>query len=139
MHVFIADRDPLVRIMIRMVLLKGISDQNISEASDGLSALNKIRLEPPEILLIDLEIPGFSGLELVRSVRIKNKDIKIIAMLDFYNDTDMQAVFEAGVNGFILRNRHCEKLLQKISYLDNMGSDQWVCLNDLQLPTTNIC
>lgn len=135
MRVFIADRDPLVRTIIHMVLQKDENVKSIIEASDGLSVLKKIDLEQPEILLIDLEIPGFSSLKLIRIIRKVNKAMKIIAMLDFYNDVYVKAAFEAGANGYILRNLNFESLIQKIRNLDHIRSEKWQCLNGLSVPT----
>jgi CheY-like chemotaxis protein len=74
----IVDDEPSIRSLLSQILTE--NGYSVRSAADGLSALDEIRREAPEILLSDLDMPGMSGLELLPVVRRRFPRIHLVAM-----------------------------------------------------------
>ena len=75
--ILIVDDEPVTREMLSQVCAK--RGHEVSSAKDGFTALQKIRTEPPDIILSDLNMPGMSGFELLSVVRRRIPGIYVIA------------------------------------------------------------
>ena len=85
-------------------------------------ALDRLGLDPPDVLLLDIGLPGMSGIEGARAVRSRNPKIQIL-MLTVYGDDDH--VFEAicaGACGYLVKGTPRERLLAAIRELRDGGS-----------------
>jgi DNA-binding NarL/FixJ family response regulator len=85
-------------------------------------ALERLDLDPPQVLLMDIALPGMCGIEGVKVVRLRYPEIQIL-MLTVYGDD--QHVFEAicaGACGYLLKGTPRERLLAAIRELDDGGS-----------------
>ena len=129
MRIFIADRDLLLRTTLRILLMKEAGITIIGEASDGLSVLNKMKLHIPDVLLIDLDMPGLSGIEVVRILRQKDDTMRIIALFDHHNASYAQSTLQAGANGILFRNVECNNLSRKLEQLNNNSHNKLTWLN----------
>ena len=69
MNIFLADDHPLFRIGLRIALDQEDGLKVIGEASDGFSAVEKIQSNPPDLSLIDVDMPGISGIRAIRILR----------------------------------------------------------------------
>jgi DNA-binding NarL/FixJ family response regulator len=110
LHVLVADDRALVRAGIRSLLqsLEGV--QVIAEASDGREALNLIRELHPDLVMMDISMPGMNGLEALRRVREEFRDIKVV-ILSMHADQDyiIQALM-AGAAGYLLKDSPYDEL-----------------------------
>ena len=77
-HILVVDDDSGVRLSLIIALESDVLE--IDEAPDGLSALDLIRTKPFDALLIDVQMPGMTGLELAASVRERNTTLPIALM-----------------------------------------------------------
>jgi DNA-binding NtrC family response regulator len=77
-RVLIVDDEPSIRVLLSQLLVE--NGYGARSTPDGLSALDEIRREAPEILLSDLNMPGMSGFELLQLVRRRFPQIHLIAM-----------------------------------------------------------
>ena len=68
LHVLVVDDNPFMRTIVRG-LLNNIGVKSVIEAGDGIAALDKIREETPNVVILDWEMPLLNGPELVRIVR----------------------------------------------------------------------
>ncbi|MFC1932552.1 response regulator transcription factor [Chloroflexota bacterium] len=84
----------------------------VGEASDGESALSLAELLSPDIILMDIKMPGVDGIELTRQVKQKYPACNII-MLTLYDQYLTQAI-EAGAKGYLLKDIEQEELTQAI-------------------------
>ncbi|MFB9330677.1 MULTISPECIES: response regulator [Paenibacillus] len=75
---------------IRVLLMEVFSSEgyNTFQASNGKLALEIVRSESPDLVLLDMKIPGMDGLEILKHVKAINKDIKVI-MMTAYGELDM--------------------------------------------------
>lgn len=99
----IADDNKINRVVVRATFRD--SDYLVIEAADGKEAVRKARQNLPDILLMDLMMPGMDGLEATRRLKAQSATSRIpILMLTALNDTeDRISAFDAGVTGFLTK------------------------------------
>lgn len=108
--VLIADDHDLIRLALHKIFeqLKGY--RVVAEAKDHYELLTSLRLYHPDILLLDLNMPGKSGFELVGEVRDAFPDVKIIILTVDDSPYHAQKAFEVGVFGYLLKENATEEL-----------------------------
>jgi DNA-binding NarL/FixJ family response regulator len=101
--VFLVDDHPLLRTGLRFTL-DGMQDLDlIGEASDGFEGVEKILKDPPDIALIDIDLPGISGITVIEMVKKKLRNIKIIALSSYSEKSYVSGAMEAGADGYMLK------------------------------------
>lgn len=86
----------------------------VGEENCGEDVCRRVRELAPEVLLLDIQLPGMNGLETVRKIRAFNRDIKII-MLTTFNETELIAgSLQAGADGYILKHASVDQLVHAI-------------------------
>lgn len=89
-------------------------------AADGMEALQVIRREHPALVILDLNLPGKNGYELIREVRAEEalKNIRLLAMSGVYRkETDVTEVRHAGADDFINKSFKPEQLQERVAAL----------------------
>ena len=71
----------------------------VSVAGDGGTAIALIKENPPDIVFLDLKMPGMDGSEVLKSIRGFNKDIPIIIITAYVDDPKIQQMSEHGISG----------------------------------------
>lgn len=103
MKVFLADDHPLFRIGLRIALEQEADIQLSGEASDGFSAVDKIRADPPDVALIDVDMPGMSGIRVIRVLRKAYPDMKILILSTYDDESYVHGAMQAGADGYVLK------------------------------------
>lgn len=103
----------------------------IGEAEDGLDALRIINRLIPEMVLLDLSIPKISGISVIKEIKRAHPKIKILALTIHESDQYVLEAFDAGVNGYCIKDASRQELmvaidsvLQGKSYISPGISDQ---------------
>jgi predicted Zn finger-like uncharacterized protein len=89
-------------------------------AADGMEALEVIRREQPDLVILDLNLPGKNGYELIREVRAEEalKDIRLLAMSGVYRkETDVTEVRHLGADDFLNKSFKPEQLQERVTAL----------------------
>ena len=97
-------------------LLKTLK-HDILEATDGVSALKIVESEQPDLVLMDIQLPGISGLDVTQKIR-NNKNIKqpkILAVSAFAMKQDAEKVLESGCDDYISKPIAIASFLQKVT------------------------
>jgi DNA-binding NarL/FixJ family response regulator len=103
MRVFLADDHPLFRMGLRIALEQEQDIQLIGEASDGFATVEKIRSSHPDICLIDVDMPGISGIRVVRILRQEMTAMKILILSSYDDENYVQDAMRAGADGYVLK------------------------------------
>ncbi len=112
--VFLADDHPLLRIGLGLSLEQSSRIKLIGEAADGYKAVEKIKANPPDVALLDIDMPGLSGVGAIRILRKSLPKLKII-MLSTYSDEEyVREAMQAGANGYVVKNTEIEELIKII-------------------------
>lgn len=84
------------------------------EVSNGLDALEFIRKKQPDLLITDISMPGMSGVELTRQVKLNYPDVKVL-VLSMYNDREIVSeILMSEAEGYILKNTGRRELINAI-------------------------
>lgn len=110
----LADDHPVVRKGLR-ALLEAESDFRIAgEASDGREALKLVEQERPDVLIVDLMMPGLGGLEVVRQVRHRSPQTRIIVLSMHANEAYVLEALKNGAAGYVLKDESHAALVSAV-------------------------
>jgi DNA-binding NarL/FixJ family response regulator len=102
-NILLADDHALIRAGLR-TLLSSLGYRVVAEASNGNEALKLIELHVPDIVLMDIAMPGMSGLEATRRVRQEFPTVRVIILSMFANAEYARQALHAGAAGYLLKN-----------------------------------
>jgi two-component system response regulator NreC len=112
--VLIADDHGLIRAGLR-ALLQGVAEISVvGEAEDGYAALRRISELKPDIVLMDISLPGLSGLEATRQVREISPTTRVLVLTVHEDEGMLRESIRAGAHGYILKRAADSDLLQAI-------------------------
>lgn len=109
-RVVVADDQPLVRAGIALLVSAEDDIAVVAEAADGHEALTRIRAERPDVVLMDVRMPGTDGVVATRTVMEEDltaqngRPIGIIILTTFHIDEAVYAALRAGASGFLLKD-----------------------------------
>lgn len=112
--VFIADDHPILRIGLSMYLESQKSIRIVGEADNGFDAVNAITQNPPDVVLMDIDMPGLSGIEAIRVLRKTLPDLKIIVLSTYTKKDYVQEAMSEGANGYVAKNTKIDELIKII-------------------------
>lgn len=113
-RVVVVDDHPFYREGVKsMAPLVDPGIRIVGEAGDGESALEVIALEQPDVVLMDLSMPGVGGLETTRVVRSRHPDIAVL-VLTMMQDDSVIAALDAGAGGYLLKDASVEDVCRGI-------------------------
>jgi DNA-binding NarL/FixJ family response regulator len=113
-RIFLADDHPLLRFGLRLSF-EGEKDVClIGEAADGFSAVEKVQSDPPDVLLIDVDMPGISGIGAIRVLRKVLPEMKILVLSTYNDEKYIRDAMEAGADGYILKCVEIDELVRII-------------------------
>ncbi len=111
--VIIADDHALLREGIRRLLELDPKIEVVTEVGDGQGAINMARRERPDIILMDVNMPGTDGLTATRVIKREMPQIKIIA-LTIYEDDEVVDMVKAGASAYVLKDVAGNELIDTI-------------------------
>jgi len=101
--IVIVDDHEIVRDGLRMLLEKQKDFRVVGEAAEGVSSVRLIEKLKPRILLLDLVMPGFDGLEVMRHVRMRSPKTSVLILSMHCAEEKIAAAMVAGASGYILK------------------------------------
>jgi DNA-binding NarL/FixJ family response regulator len=117
MRVFLADDHPLFRIGLRIALGQEADIQLIGEASDGFTAVERIQADPPDVSLIDVDMPGISGIRVIRMLRKAFPHMKLLVLSTYDDENYVHGAMQAGADGYVLKCVEVAELVRIIKSL----------------------
>ncbi|RSD17294.1 response regulator transcription factor [Amycolatopsis eburnea] len=112
--VLLADDEPLVRAGLR-ALLEQQGLRVVGEAADGAEVLPEVRRSRPDVVLMDVRMPGTDGIEATRQVLAALDDPpKILVVTTFDNDDYVHEALLAGASGFLLKRARKEEIAHAV-------------------------
>jgi len=121
-RVFLVDDQTLVRQGVRSLLELSDSVQVIGEARDGDEAISEIPRVRPDVVLLDLRMPGKSGLEVLEHLSRINELPPTIILTTFDEDQLVLNGLRAGARGFLLKDVSLDQLVNAIKVVADGGS-----------------
>ena len=121
-RILIADDHPIVREGLSAVLETQPDFAVVGQASDGAQAVELAASLRPDLLLLDLELPGMDGVAALRAVRAADPAARAIVFTAFDTDERILAAVRAGAQGYLLKGAPREELFQAIRIVHGGGS-----------------
>ncbi|MDT3444621.1 MULTISPECIES: response regulator transcription factor [unclassified Pseudofrankia] len=112
--VLIADDQPLQRYGFRMLLEAAPDTEVIGEAAHGAEAVRRAAELRPDVVLMDIRMPGMDGIEATRRIIATGGRSRVLVLTTFDLDEYAYAALRAGASGFLLKDAHPEELLAGI-------------------------
>ena len=115
-RLMITDDQQMIRVGLRAVLGTFPDIDVVAEAADGLDALNQVEEHHPELVLMDIRMPGIDGVEATRRLREKYQpdELRIVVLTTFEHDENVFAALRAGADGFLNKGVGPEELVSGI-------------------------
>ena len=120
-RVIIADDHPLMRSGVRATL-ENADITVVAEASDGVEMQRLCEEHSPDVLVMDISMPGPSFIDRVAFVKALDADIKLLVLTAFEDTVYIQAMFKAGVEGYVLKDEVSETLLTALHAVAGGGT-----------------
>ena len=102
-RVVLADDHPVVRGGLRALLESLPAYEVVGEAVDGEAAVREVQLTHPDVVLMDVQMPGVDGLEATRRIRAAVPDVAVLVLTMFDDDDTVFAAMKAGAQGYLLK------------------------------------
>ncbi len=113
-RVLIADDHPLFRDGLRVLLNSIPQTQLVGEAANGEEVLKQATTLQPDVILMDIQMPGLNGIDATKLVLRTNPDIGVIVLTMFEDDALVIAALRAGARGYILKGADQTEILRAI-------------------------
>ena len=102
-NVLIVEDNKTFRQSLKGVLEKGFSGLNIHEASDALEACNIFKSVIPDIIFMDIKLPGMNGLELTKKIHSEHPDLPIFVLTSYDLPEYREAAYKCGARHFLTK------------------------------------
>ena len=113
-RVLIADDHPIVRSGLRALIETEPGMEVVGDAKNGEEVVEKGALLQPDIILLDLVMPGTRGVEVIEGIRHRNPDARILVLTSFAQDDLLFPAIRAGALGYLLKDSSPDELLTAI-------------------------
>ncbi|WP_146802814.1 MULTISPECIES: UvrY/SirA/GacA family response regulator transcription factor [Halomonadaceae] len=113
-RVIVADDHHLVRTSIARMLDAEEGITVVAEAADGEEAIAQARQHRPDIVLMDIRMPGIGGLEATRKIIKGMSDIRVLVLTAYLEDAFAQRLLDAGASGFISKGTELPEMVNAV-------------------------
>ncbi|MEV4119705.1 response regulator transcription factor [Micromonospora sp. NPDC049645] len=113
-RVVIVDDDPLVRGMLTLMLDGADGIVVVGEAADGAAAITAVDRHMPDVVLMDIRMPGVNGITATERLRRRHRPPEIIVLTTFDTDEHVVRALRAGASGFLLKDTPPERISQAV-------------------------
>ncbi|MEU6250348.1 response regulator transcription factor [Glycomyces sp. NPDC047010] len=113
-RVLIADDHPVVRDGLRGMFARGGDIEVVGEAADGREAVDRALALEPDVVLMDLRMPGTDGVAAIRELGARGAAARVLVLTTYDTDSDVLPAIEAGAAGYLLKDASPEELRRAI-------------------------
>ena len=119
LRILIVDDHPLFRSGMTGLLKTTRDMQVVGAAVDGSQAISMAATLQPDVILMDLHMPGMSGIEATRRILQANPNMRVLVVTMFEDEHSVSMALRAGANGYMLKDADEDELLQAIRAVGN--------------------
>ena len=113
-RILVADDDALLRAGLSVILGTAADLEVVAEAGDGMEAVQLCLQHTPDVVLMDVRMPGIDGIEATRRLVAARPETKILILTTFHDDDYVYGALRAGASGFLLKRTSPERLLDAV-------------------------
>ena len=119
---FLVDDHPVVRDGLVAILSTQPDFDVVGDAGDGHTAVSEIAVQKPDVILLDLEMPGIDGVETLKLLRQQDANAKVIVFTAFDTDERIVTAVQAGAQGYLLKGAPRQELFNAVRVVYSGGS-----------------
>ena len=119
LRILVADDHPLFRSGLRGLLAATVETEIVGEASTGEEVIALAEELQPDVIVMDLQMPGVNGIEATRRVVRTSPHVGVLVVTMFEDDRSVFAAMRAGARGYVLKDTDEEKMLRAIRAVGN--------------------
>lgn len=124
-RIVLADDHALMRASIRRLLERTPDLEVVGEASNGVEAIHSVNSLAPDVLLLDMEMPVLSGVEVAKELHAAQSPVRVLA-LSAYNDEEyINALRENGASGYLTKDTAWSNIVDTIREIAH-GEQRWI-------------
>lgn len=112
--VLVVDDDPMVRRHLRTILASAGEIEVVAEAEDGAEAVEAVLRTAPDVVLMDIRMPGVDGITATAEITRLSTSLAVVALTTFDSDTHVLRALEAGASGFLVKSTPPEDLIDLV-------------------------
>jgi DNA-binding NarL/FixJ family response regulator len=124
MKIIICDDQAVVRDGLELLLNLEQDIEVLGTARDGAEALELVEIKQPDLVLMDLKMPGMNGIEATRQIRAKFPTTKVLILTTYDDDEWVFDAIRAGASGYLLKDTPREKVIEAV--LGTVGGKSFV-------------
>jgi len=113
-RILLADDHPVVRHGLKTILEGQPGWEVVGEASDGFEALDKAEWLLPDVLVLDVTMPGMNGLKACRLLRQRTPDVEVLFVTQHDSPQMMREALDAGARGYVVKSNAARDLLEAV-------------------------
>ncbi|MFF4385038.1 response regulator [Kitasatospora sp. NPDC001547] len=113
-RVVLADDQPLVRAALQMVIADAPDLEVVGEAGDGAEAVELTAALDPDVVVMDIRMPGMDGLEATRKITEGPAKAQIVVLTTFDDDDYIYGALQAGASGFLVKDMALDEILAAV-------------------------
>ena len=113
-RVLLVDDDPLVRAGLRMILSSSAEIEVVGEAGDGADAVTAVQAHRPDVVLMDIRMPGMDGIAATTALRRLAAPPHVVVLTTFQADEHVMSALRAGADGFLLKDTPPADIVQAV-------------------------
>ncbi len=118
-RVLLADDHPLLRVALRIFLESEGTIQIVAETGDGLDVVTLARQTLPDVVCMDINMPGMNGIETTRRLIAAHPSIKVIGLSALTDQRYILDMLDAGASGYVTKAAASDELLRAIKAVQN--------------------
>jgi DNA-binding NarL/FixJ family response regulator len=113
-RIVVADDHPVVRDGVASTLSATPGLEVVGQAQSGPEAVDLVAALEPDVVVMDLRMPGGNGVEAVRELRRRGSRTRVLVLTTYDTDSDTVAAIEAGATGYLLKDAPTETLVEAV-------------------------
>jgi len=114
LRIVLADDHATVRQGLKLLIDAQADMQVVGEAGDGRAAIDRVEQFKPDVIVMDISMPGMNGLNATRTLKDLHPESRVVALTRYSDDAYLQELLRAGVAGYVLKQSASIELLQAI-------------------------
>jgi DNA-binding NarL/FixJ family response regulator len=114
LRIVLADDHATVRQGLKLLIDAQADMQVVGEAGDGWAAIDRVEQFKPDVIVMDVSMPGMNGLNATRTLKDLHPESRVVALTRYSDDAYLQELLRAGVAGYVLKQSASIELLQAI-------------------------
>ncbi len=116
-RVLLVDDHPVFRDGLQSLITSSGDLEVVGEAEDGLNAIRIAEERRPDLIVMDLSLPGMSGIEVIRTIKGRQPGVKVLALTVHVDEEYILAAFQAGADGYVAKDAGRQEILSAIETL----------------------